>query len=55
MKFETIFFILYWPDPGYEGGVGPDSSMLQLLMIVLLWIIIALLLFMFRYNVSGPL
>ena len=54
MKFETIFKILYCPDPGYEDGVGPESSMLQLLMIVVLWIIIALLLFMFRYLFRSP-
>ena len=37
-----------YPDPGYEGGTGSDSSMLQFAMVVVLWIIIALLLFLFR-------
>ena len=51
MQYKTIF-IFYSPlspDPGYEGGMGSDSFMPQLVLIVLLWIIIALLLFMFRY------
>jgi len=45
--FERHVGFLY-PDPGYEGGTGSDSSMFQFAMVVVLWIIIALLLFLFR-------
>lgn len=35
-------------DPGYEGGGGDSSSMFQLGIVLVLWIVVALLLFIFR-------
>lgn len=35
-------------DPGYEGGVGTDPAATSYLLILLLWMVIAILLFLFR-------
>ena len=39
------------PDPGYEGPTGSDSDsqLFHFMLIALLWVVIVLVLFLFRY------
>ena len=45
---EGLYSALVFSDPGYEGGGGDSSGMFQLALILVLWIVIAVLLFIFR-------
>ena len=46
---NTIAIINLWlSEPGFEGGGGESTGMFQLGIILVLWIVIALLLFIFR-------
>ena len=45
---EGLYSTLVFSDPGYEGGGGDSSGMFQLALILVLWIVIAVLLFIFR-------
>ena len=47
MKLMAYVLIMY-SEPGFEGGGGDSTGMFQLGIILVLWIVIALLLFIFR-------
>jgi hypothetical protein len=50
LQEHVLLTTISFSDPGFEGGGGESTGMFQLGLIIVLWIVVALLLFIFRYD-----